>query len=364
MKNVLLLCLLFLSFNRAQCQQLNYGLYIPSSETSSSTGIAAYVQFHFSTDREKISAVYSWVTTNIQYSTDSMYNINWGPDASVKVSAALRRKKGVCENFAAVFTDILIKAGIPSFVVNGYTTFTGNKKITGHSWSAVFVDKEWLLCDPTWDIGNHTNYFLVSPQAFIESHMPFDPLWQLLDYPITQQQFNRGQFASKKTMPWNVADSVKAFLQLDSLHQMEAASHRMQQTGAQNNVAAIWQSYVKMKIAIVYGDRDMDLYNGAVDDLNKATAIFNAYVQYRNNRFLPARPDAEIRTMLGPAQAKIKEAIKKADGVGKAMEDFQYDTGTLKEKLERLQKKVMEQDGFLRQYTESSVADRGRLFYQ
>ena len=368
MKSLVFLCTLFCFCGVLYGQySVNSTLRIPASETYSSASIARFVQAGFNTDRQKISAIYNWVTTSIRYDKDSMYYFNWGPDPSLKVSAALRRKKGVCENFASVFTDIALKCGIPSFVVSGYARYSGSGK-AGHSWSAVYLDSTWLLCDPTWDIGagDDTHYFLVSPEEFIETHMPFDPLWQLLPYPSYQKQMNRGASynAKKKTTPINVNDSVKAFLQLDSVHQLEASSQRMQQAATQNDAVNVWRSYVNMKIAIVYGDKDMELYNAAVADLNRANAIFNDFVQYRNNQFTPLKPDAAISAMLDPIPGIISSAYKKIDKIGATVENFQYDTGTLKGRLGTLTERVLEQQKFLKKYFESSVAERGKLFYK
>lgn len=341
--------------------------YIPVKETYSTTSIAAYLQVNFKTDREKLQAAYLWVIANITYDKDSMYNINWGPDPQTKITASLRRRKGVCENFAAVFTDISLKCGIPSFLVTGYTVEAGSVKKTGHAWSAVYLDKEWLLCDPTWDAGRskNANYFLISPSEFIESHIPFDPLWQLLPYPLLPREFNRQNFYTKKERaPLNVTDSVNAFLQLDSLHQLEASLLRMRQAGVKNDMVKIWQAYVNMKIAIVYEDKDMNLYNSAVADLNRATTIFNNFVEYRNNRFIPAKPDAEISTLLDPIVLILLSANKKLDKIGQSVENFQYNTEGVKNKIDALHLRVQEQQHFLKQYIQSSVADRGKLFYK
>jgi Transglutaminase-like superfamily len=341
--------------------------YIPPEQTYSSGSIAAYVQSNFTTDRDKLSAIYSWVTANISYDKDSMYNINWGKEKDEQVVATLRRRKGVCENYATVFTDIAIKSGVPSFVISGYTRKAGYMKKTGHSWSTVLLDNEWLLCDPTWDAGNNgsNNYFLVSPGQFIESHIPFDPLWQLLPHPVSQKEFNSGSWYTKKeAMPLNVADSVMAFLQLDSVQQLQASLLRIKKAGFENDMVKVWHSYVDMKIAIVYGDKDMQLYNETVADLNRATKIFNEFVQYRNNRFMPVRPDAEMNDLLAPAAGILTMANKKLDDIGRVVENFQYDTGNLKSRLSNLKIKVKEQQDFLKKYLESSVADRGRLFYK
>src|SRR5665647_1467877 len=193
MKPLLFLCLYICCSPILKGQDFNdfaaidhKALHIPATETYSTASIAGYVQSNFKTDREKLRAIYTWVITNIRYDTDSMYHINWSMYPEEKISATLRRRKGVCENYAALFTDIALKSGIQSFVVSGYTKQWGSVNRAGHSWCAVYLQQEWFLCDPTWDkdCRGNTKYFLVNPAQFIESHMPFDPLWQLLEYPL------------------------------------------------------------------------------------------------------------------------------------------------------------------------------------
>lgn len=346
-------------------QQAAY--YIPFSQTSSTTSIANFVQSNYKTDREKLGAIYAWVTANIRYDKDSMYNINWGTEPNEKVSATLRRRKGVCENFAAIFTDICLKSNIPSFAITGYTRQSDSVKKIGHSWSAVYLDNEWLLCDPTWDAGsgNNINYFLISPELFIETHMPFDPLWQLLPRPLSQREFNKGYFFVKKdTTTWHVADSVLVFMQLDSLQQLEASSLRVKQAGLDNDLVKVWRSYVDMKIAILYGDKDMNLYNEAVSDLNRASNLFNAFVQYRNKQFIPAKSDIEIAGLLDPISGILIIANNKLNNIGREVQNFQYDTENLKSRLDALKKRVREQRYFLKYYLESSVIERRKLFYK
>jgi len=173
---------------------------IPDSLANSTADIAGYVTSHFDGERPKVRAIYTWVTANLKYDKDSASIINSGINPEAKINVALRRRKGVCENFAAIFNDICLRAGLTSFVINGYTKQSGTVDRAGHSWCAVFINKEWYLCDPTWDEGSGLNskYFLVPPTEFIETHMPFDPLWQLLNYPISHGQFYGRNIFEKK----------------------------------------------------------------------------------------------------------------------------------------------------------------------
>ena len=335
--------------------------YIPSKETGSIKSIADYVIANYKTDAEKLSAVYHWVTNNIRYDKDSMYNINWATDLETKAAATLRRRKGVCENYASIFTDIILKCSIPSYVVTGYTNQAGFGKNTGHSWSAVFLDNKWLLCDPTWDvgIGNRTNYFLISPETFIDSHTPFDPLWQLLPPSYSNRNLKVDNNSYQE-----VNAEVQSFLQLDSLQQLEASSQRMLQLNKQTEQQKNWRSYVKMQIAIVHGEEDMNLYNAAVADLNNANKIFNNFVLYRNNQFVPYKSEVEVNAMLEPVYGLLVFAKTKLNKIRKVVENDQYNTELIQQKISSLTQRVKEQKDFLKSYFANTLADRGKLFYK
>ncbi len=340
---------------------------IPRAKTYSADSIAWYIQSNYKSNKERLSAIYGWVITNIRYDKDSMYSINWSLYHEEKIIATLRRKSGVCENYATLFTDLATKCGFRSFVINGYTRQSGSVNGAGHSWCAVWFESEWYLCDPTWDAGSSGKvfYFLVSPAQFIQTHMPFDPLWQLLDNSITDHEFRKGFFYSKKEKTsYNMTDSVSSFLQLDSLQQMEAAANRVKRAGVQNERIKNWLAYNQMQIAVVYGEKDMELYNAAVADLNKANNIFNDFIQYRNNGFVPYTPDAKIKSMLDPISILLSSADLQLNQLGQKVENFQYDTGTIKRKIEKLKLRMQDQQHFLERYLATNEKERIKLFYR
>ncbi len=339
---------------------------IPETETYNTSSIANYIQTNFTTEKDRLRAIYTWITSNIRYNKDSMYYSFWGEDPERKLSSVLKTRKGVCENFASLLTRIANKCGIPAHVVNGYTKMGGTVKWTGHGWSAVYIDNEWLLCDPTWDAGftTTTNYFLVPPSQFIENHMPFDPLWQLLEYPISHKEFRQGFTRGKKEERFNYTDSVKNYLQSDTLLQMESISRRMKQAGLENEDLRTWYAYNEMKIFIVYQEKDMNIFNSAVADLNKAKTLFNDFIQFRNNHFQPAKPAAEISTLFDSVENRLSSAYKKMDGIGTKIENYQYDTDGLKNNLDTLSARVKEQQVFLKRYFAGTMAEREKLLYQ
>jgi len=328
-------------------------LAIPAALTVNTSSIADYIQSHFNTDLEKYRAIYTWVASSIKYDTDSMYIINWSQGGEAKITEALRRRKGVCENFAAIFTDIANKCGLVSFVIEGYTKQNGRLDKSGHSWCAVKLKDKWLLCDPTWDKDSpvKTSYFLVNPADLITTHMPFDPMWQLLEYPLDHYEFYRGWLTPRQAHnPFNYADSIKAYSRQGELQRLESSAIRMNYSGKLNEMMTNRIAYTNMKIAIIYEEIDMNLYNDAVADFNKAMESFNEFIKHRNNQFLPPRPQTEINQLLQTADDAITTALIKTKEIGKVVENYQYDPSVLINRLNALSLRVDEQKEYLINY--------------
>lgn len=334
---------------------------IPDSTSFSAGDLAGFIQQQYNTPKSQLQAIYSWITSHIRYDNDSTFFLNRNLDHNARIAATLRRRRGVCENYADLFADLAARIGLQSYVVYGYPLGISSRNNTGHAWCAVKVEDTWWLFDPTWDAGQPDNlrYFMVSPEVFIQTHMPFDPLWQLLERPVNHRN---GNFKSKGT--YHYKDSVDAFLQSDSLQQYLAIERRMKDAGANSQIIRLWQGFNRMNIAIIAGERDMQLYNAAVGELNEATEIFNEFVGYRNNRFLPYKQDAVIKQMLDPAVELILTATEKLDRIGLLVENFQYDTNGVRRQLSTLKKRIEEQKEFIRYYLATALTEREKLWYK
>lgn len=343
----------------------NLVLHIPPDQTYSTKDIAEYVKQNFVGDKKKLHAIYTWVASNLKYDTDSANVINLGLDPEAKITAALRRRRGVCENYAAIFNDICLRSGITCFIVDGYTKQNGVVDKTGHSWCAVFIDNTWLLCDPTWDEGTgNTKYFLVQPSEMIESHMPFDPLWQLLNYTVSHKQFYSGNIYSDKKQPFfNYPDSINAYIKMDSLQRLKATAFRIEQSGLYNNMVKNRHDLTKMNIEIIRQDKDVDLYNSSVADLNNAAAIFNTFVEFRNKQFAPSITDNALQALLDGIATKLSTAHKKLDEIARTEATFKFSTDDVRTRLNALAVRVKEQKDFLSIYFNTAVPNRQSLFY-
>lgn len=372
MKRMLVFCLLCFAFSNIKAQYYDDYSYvdakvlsIPDSVTFTTADIASYIQTNFKTDGERYRAAYTWITNNIQYNKDSMYYRFWGEDPERKLSSILKSRKGVCENFASLLTRIANRCGITCYMVNGYTKPNGIIDYTGHSWCAVYLDKKWYLSDPTWDAGNRNvyRYFLSEPNDFLTTHMPFDYLWQLNVRPVSNKEFKQGFNSGKQIGFFNYSDSAFAFLQSDTLRQMEDISRRMKKAGLEADDLRTWYAYNEMKIFIVYQEKDMNTFNAAVADLNKAKKQFNEFVQYRNNHFQPAKSDAAINAIFISIDSLLKSVAIKLTEIGTRIENYQYDTDGLSLNLGRLQARVKEQKIFLKKYFATNVNERSSLLH-
>ncbi len=373
MRQIVFLCMLlfFIGFSKAQSPDdswiIRKALEIPRSLTNSTTDIAAYITENFKTDKEKARAIYAWVTTNIRYSTDSANSINLGENQQAKITVALRRRKGVCENYAAIFNDIALKSGLTSFVVSGYTKQSGFVDKSGHSWCAVLIDKDWQLFDPTWDEGREpkSKYFMMAPSEFIETHIPYDPIWQLLNHPITQQHFfNSNIYQNKDTPYFNYADTINAYLQMDSLHKLQSSALRMQRDELSNKLVKDNYNFVKMHIEMINQDRDVDLYNSSVALINDATAVLNNFIQYRNNKFSPEKTDAELQALLEGVDTRLLSSLIKLDEIDKSHATFKIGTDQVRDRINALANRIKDQKDFVNTYIATEKNNRQSLFYK
>ena len=193
-----------------------------------------YINANFHSNEDKVRAAFIWVAANIRYDVPNMYAINYYEKKEDKIAKPLQTRQGICENYAALFTDICLKAGIPAFVVEGYVKQNNQLQDVSHAWSVAKIDTSWYLFDPTWASGYVSNgafvakinnvYYKANPSNFIQAHMPFDPLWQLLYHPVSFTDFNNGTVKEDATRPFfNFPDSIAVYEKQNEIERDQAS---------------------------------------------------------------------------------------------------------------------------------------------
>ena len=177
-------------------------------------------------DREKVSAIFHWITDNISYRVaDNSWNraalkhkaidpldtsTAWKSLNEMVAASVLRKRVAVCDGYARLFKTLCDEAGIPAEVITGYARTNmysvGTLFRANHTWNAVYFDSSWHLLDATWASGYvnfrgdefikqyDDSYYLTPPQRFIFDHYPEDLQWTLLATPPVLAEYNRTPF--------------------------------------------------------------------------------------------------------------------------------------------------------------------------
>jgi hypothetical protein len=178
-----------------------------------------------------------------------------------------------------------------------------------HVWCAGYIDTAWYLFDPTWGAGYVSNrkffrqinnyYFMTKPGDLITSHMPFDPLWQFLHYPVTNQEFYDRKFRENRNKTYfNFADTLKKFEGATNLERYISSARRIEQNGIIN-------SFIITKLRILRGEIEYyrkkamtEKYNIAIGYYNDGINMLNRFIQHNNSQFYPEKDPLELGQML------------------------------------------------------------------
>jgi hypothetical protein len=185
-----------------------HALNAPAVVESSLEDLAEYLAAPARNDEERARAVYRWITANVDYDLGRMTTVR----RDRTPEEVLAEGKGVCSEYSALFSRLCELSGLEAVVIEGFGKGYGysvGSKVPGqsnHAWNGVKIDGEWRLVDSTWGAGYldpeegfverfEEFYFLTPPEELIWTHLPEDPDWQLLDDPISREEFEGLVFA-------------------------------------------------------------------------------------------------------------------------------------------------------------------------
>ena len=290
-------------------------LAIPHSMTKSTDLIAKYINSNFKTDSDKTRAAFIWTAANISYDTNYSYDIS--ENRNDKIERSLKTQLGICENYAAIFTEICNKVGIKSYVIEGYTKQNSKVDSQSHVWSACLVDGSWYLYDATWGAGFtkdgifvskiNNNYFQQDPNDFMASHMPFDYLWQFSNQPISNQDFYDGKTKSTLNLKrFDFKQELKVYDAQNYINRLRSTSDRVKENGLVNTMIKNQYLYLENAIDHIHQNKVIALYNAAAAHYNKALSAYNDFVDIRNSNQLYS--NVSMKKMVVKAEIDINSA--------------------------------------------------------
>lgn len=235
----------------------------PLLAAKSAEKLTTYLTENDSSDAQKVLNIYTWITKNIKYNLRAYLKIKGKKYMST--SQTLKKRKGICYQYSDLFNAMCGHAGIPSLRVDGYSRGQYyNEDDTfyepDHSWNAVKLDGKWYLLDLTWGSGymaqkkqwlkriwakvfnkdyvfstyrykksQDFQYFLMPPEKMILAHLPADPVFQLLEFPVSISTFESKEWKTylpKKDTAFSQVYKIESlYEQLDKYYKMSPVQY-------------------------------------------------------------------------------------------------------------------------------------------
>jgi hypothetical protein len=331
--------------------------------------IAGYLTKNLTSKTDKVRALYYWISHNIWYDLAQMNSNKTFTSSNELVEEVLQKRKGVCQHYAELFHACCASIGIQSYVIKGYTIQNGQIAKLSHAWNTVVIDGKYLELDVTWAAGYVVNgiykhvftdeYFLIHPSIFIKTHIPFDPIWQFLDNPITNKEIEKGDFSKLKIKSgYNYTDSIKMLRNLSTTEQLVRENRRISKMGYTNTLI---RNHVAQNQEIIASEK----YNQAVQSFNKAVESFNFYILAKNKRFDGTKlADDKIREMLAKTRQHLDVATNLLNFLNSDNSEFNRQIRNMQSSISELKKNINDEDEFVNKYFKTAKSFRIALFYK
>lgn len=180
-----------------------FALSAPHDAAGSVESLSAYLSKAGGSDADKARVIFRWIAANVKYDPEGIPALR---SEDQTPAAVLRTGKAVCEGYSSLFEGLARAAGLEAVTISGYAKgmrYRAGDRFSGppdHAWNAVKIAGAWRLVDCTWGAGAmdvsgvyrerfEPFYFLTAPDRFLFTHYPLDPRWQLVDKPITLEEF-------------------------------------------------------------------------------------------------------------------------------------------------------------------------------
>ena len=199
----------------------------------------------------------------------------------------LRRRIALCSEYASLFNEMCESVGIKSTTISGYVHefdfFPGDTLFRAeHAWSTVYVNDRWELMDLTWGAGHlepkrqlfknlmwvlfekpyevewhyvhayNPDWFYVDPSQMVASHFPVLDFFQLINNPISMEEFNKGfrynyaKSSVKKAAPYNTPE-IKAYLGMGESKRLDLECSQTKRINPVNNRLIGFNNYLFFK---------------------------------------------------------------------------------------------------------------------
>jgi hypothetical protein len=289
--------------------------------------------------------------------------------AKQSVEDVLKTRAAVCHGYVDLFVDLCKEVGINATLVGGYTKI-GNRIVQiPHAWVGAVIGGNWYFFDPTWGAGHMQNnqfvksfnntFYMVSPADMIKTHMPFDPMYQFLNYPITNKDFVEGKTAiNTAKRVFNFNDTLKQFATLSHLEQLKAEARRLQENGIVNDLILERLNHLKKGIQSF---ASKDIYDEGANSFNRAVTLYNKYIGHKNKLFSDI-DDNNLQQMIDSVSLYANKSRSLLSTMTPKDEAERQMLASTHQNIEKFQNAVKTDKDFVAKYISTDKALRRQLF--
>ena len=198
-------------FERVDATILLYPTHCDSPEE-----LSKFISRDFTSEEEKVRAIYSWIIQNIAYEPNEYkkfdYRFSNYRERNKKeeitrnkiINRTLQKGIAVCEGYSFLFERLCELQGISNYLVRGDTKTTlegiGSEFDSNHMWNVAVIGNKPYLFDPTWGAGKYNEkfikepsyyYYKTPPEQFIKTHYP-----EIFEDAFVSESMSRQDFSN------------------------------------------------------------------------------------------------------------------------------------------------------------------------
>lgn len=356
---------------------------IPEAVTTSPEAMAKWLKAHTSNSNALQQALFNWMANSITYDVDNINQPNSYRDSAAAMLRTLRTRKGLCTDYAVLYAKVCREAGINAIVVTGYGLLNDIMVPTGsHDWVVIKTGSQWMITDPTWGAGTVDNgrfirkinwtWFQALPQLAVKTHMPYDPMWQMLSFPLRHDELNsQGFAAAARRSVFAFNDTLNAWFRLSRLERLQSAAARIRRFGGATNPFIMTElDWMDQTIRVLAANQEIEARNKRVDrfnevnrDYTEVVRLYNEYVGFKNRQFLPEIKDEALRKMIDGIVGRLTGAEQSLSDLHIQDDAIKHNVEELLQAITEMKGKMLSEQSFVNKYIKTEKGKRRELFY-
>lgn len=244
---------------------------------------------YYTDDASKVLSMAYWITRNIKYQYSGLGARSIALQSPTKV---LKTKKALSTEYAQLFMAMCKSVDIQAETVDGYVKdfdfFPGDTLFKAeHTWNIVKIDDDWHIVDLTYagstfetevsktsklmyslfrvpqsnemkPVKKHSpQWICMSPTTAIRTHLPVLSMFQLLQNPVTIEQFQQRDTAIRrhvKRYPHKQKDfsAINYFVELPQIEKYKILASEVLQQNQYAHLNAAFYNYYVVELFVKY----------------------------------------------------------------------------------------------------------------